>query len=353
MARATIQDVARHAGASAASVSNYLNRPERMSPGLRSRIEASVQELGYVPHLPAQQMRRGRSQMVGVCVHNAANPFFASIVQAVEQGLEPHNLSAVVASSHESTARQDELLRMFEQLRFDGVVVTPFDDDLTTLHGLHDRGTRVVIVDSTDTADVLSSVSLDHVAGGRLAAQHLVDTGRRDLVFVSGPERVTQIADRLAGVRHVATTSGAALRVVGTAGLDLDDGRRVGAELAALPADERPDGVLAGNDVLAIGMLQTLLEAGVRVPEDVALVGYDDIDFARMTAVPLTSVRQPTADIGAVAAQLVLAGATTVRTAAVGASATPTTTDEPATDEAPPRRTLLLPELVIRASSRR
>lgn len=336
MARATIQDVARRAGASAASVSNFLNRPERMSPDLRARIGAAIAELGYVPHLPARQMRRGRSQMVGLCVLDAANPFFASVVRAVEQRLEPHGLSAVVASSHEEPARQDALLRMFEQLRFDGVVVTPFDDDLTTLHELHGRGTPVVVVDNVDPADVLPSVSLDHVAGGRLAARHLVGTGRRRLVFVSGPPRISQVADRLAGVREVVAEASADLDVLVAAELDLDEGRRVGAELAALPPAARPDGVLAANDLLAIGILQALLEAAVRVPQDVALVGYDDIDFARMTAVPLTSVRQPTTEIGEAAAALVLASAS------------------PAEDgTAPPRRTVLVPELVVRASSGR
>ncbi|UZN02990.1 LacI family DNA-binding transcriptional regulator [Cellulomonas sp. S1-8] len=326
MGRATIQDVARHARASAASVSNFLNRPERMSRELHTRIERAVDELGYVPHLPAQQLRRGRSQLVGVCVVDAADPFLASVVRAVEQRLDPQGMTALVASSHGSADRQRSLLGLFEQLRLDGVVVTPCDADLSTLHDLQRRGTAVVLVDAADPTGVLPSVTLDHVAGGRLAAQHLVDGGRRRLVAVPGPERVTQVADRLAGARGVATAHGVELRVVEVARLDLDEGRRIGADLAAQPASRRPDGVLAGNDVLAVGILQELLAAGVRVPQDVAIVGHDDVDLARTAAVPLTTVRQPTAEIAALTAQLVVA-------------------------QGPVVGTTLVPELVVRASS--
>lgn len=129
----TIHDVARHAGVSAASVSNYLNWPDRVSNRMTHRVEASIAELGFVPSLPVRQLRRGRSGIVGRSVVNASDPYFAGIATAVEQVAADAGVAVVTRSSHESVEQQEQFLTLFEQLRFDGVVVTPSDDDLEPL----------------------------------------------------------------------------------------------------------------------------------------------------------------------------------------------------------------------------
>ncbi len=327
----TIHDVARHAGVSAASVSNYLNWPDRLSARMKRRVEASIAELGFVPSMPARQLRRGRSGIVGLSVVNASNPYFAGIATAVEQVAADAGLAVVTGSSHESASQQEQFLTLFEQLRFDGVVVAPSDDELEALRRRRERGTPVVLVDHDDPEGRLSSVSVDHREGGRLAARHLLDSGRRHLLFAAGPEGVRQIDSRIDGCHDVvAEVPGATLDVVRSPDLDLEVGQEVGRRVADLPAGRRPDAIFAGNDLHAIGIVNALTGAGIRVPDDVAVVGYDDIPFAAMASVPLTTVRQPIAEIGTAAARLLL--------------------DEIAEPGREPRDVVFPPELVIRAS---
>jgi len=178
---------------------------------------------------------------------------------------------------------------------------------LPRLERLRSHGIPSVLVDRLATGSGFSSVSVDDVAGGRMAAQHLLDTGRRRLLFVGGPRDLRQVRDRLAGARQaVAAVRGASLEVMDVASLTMLDGVSAGRRILELP--ERPDGVLAVNDLVALGVLQGVsILGGVRVPQDVAIVGYDDIDFAAAAAVPITSIRQPRNRIGAEALDLLLA----------------------------------------------
>ncbi|MFE6970191.1 LacI family DNA-binding transcriptional regulator [Isoptericola sp. NPDC057653] len=303
----TIHDVARHVGVSAATVSNYLNRPEKVAPATTARIRAAVEQLGFVPSLSARQLRWQRSGIVGVSVINASNPFFADVVTAVERVVARAGLTLVTGSTHESPDQQERLVALFEQLRFDGTVVAPSDAQMAALVARKERGHPVVVVDQQDPARRLSTVSLRHREGGRLAAQHLVDGGRRRLLVATGTARVQQTRRRLQGVRDVVgATPGATLRVDHADDLGLEEGAAVGRRIAAAAPGARPDAVLAGNDTHALGLVRALLDGGVRVPEDVAVVGYDDIPFATTGAVPLTTVRQPARAIGTAAAEILL-----------------------------------------------
>ncbi|GII98878.1 LacI family transcriptional regulator [Sediminihabitans luteus] len=302
----SISDVARASGVSVSTVSNYLNQPTKVSPSTASRIARAVDTLGYVPRLSARQLRWGRSGIVGISVVNASNPWFAQVVEAAEAVLVEAGLAVVVGSSRESASRQENLVGLFEQLRFDGVLVAPSDEDVAGLQGVDRRGTPVVLVDHGDPDGVLRGVEVDHLAGGRAAAEHLVGLGRRRFVLATGPTGVQQTARRERGFRAVVEgVEGATLRVDRSADLGLDEGAAVARHLLA--QGDPPDAIFATNDVHALGIQRALLDASVRVPEDVALVGYDDVPFARYAAVPLTSVRQPAAEIGGTAARALLA----------------------------------------------
>lgn len=304
----SIHDVARDAGVSAGTVSNFLNRPHKVSPATSSRIRAVVEELGYVPRLSARQLRWGRSGVVGMCVVNAANPYFADVVAAAEGALEEAGLSVVVSSAHESARKQTTLLGLFEQMRVDGVLVATPDAEAAELREVDGRGTPVVLVDDGGGQDGLDGVLVDHRAGGRAAAHHLLASGRRRLMVATGPRGVQQTARREEGFREVvAAAPDATLEVVRSPDLGLGLGEAVGRAIVATPARERPDAVFATNDMHALGIEHALLSGGVRVPGDVALVGYDDIPYAAYSAVPLTTVRQPRAAIGRAAARLLLA----------------------------------------------
>jgi LacI family transcriptional regulator len=194
-----------------------------------------------------------------------------------------------------------------EQQRVEGVLITPVDADDPGLERLAGRGTPVVVVD--DTWPGHCSVSVDDVLGGDLAITHLLENGHRRIAFVGGPTSLRQVADRLEGARQAMTRGGANpedLVVLETETLDVAHGRHAGSRLAGLPARRRPTAAFCANDLLALGLLQEATRLGIRVPEDLAIVGYDDIEFADAAAVPLSSVAQPRHLLGRTATELLL-----------------------------------------------
>ena len=191
-----------------------------------------------------------------------------------------------------------------------GVLITPVDPDSVRIDELTARGTPVVVVDRTQSRPATCSVAVDDVLGGRLAIEHLVDLGHRRVGFVGGPTQLGQVADRLAGAGQAWAEAGrdpGDLSVLATDALTLAQGRSAGERLAGISRRRRPTAVFCANDLLALGLLQHVIGSGAKVPDDLAIVGYDDIDFAGAAAVPLTSVRQPRHLLGAKAAELVLA----------------------------------------------
>ena len=165
-----------------------------------------------------------------------------------------------------------------------------------------------MLVDRLSDGDAFSSVSVDDDAGGYMAVRHLLDTGRRRIAYIGGPATIRQVGDRLAGARRaVAEQPGATLEVLSTAALTVLEGRAAGEAIRSRDAKDRPDAVFAANDLLAVGVLQAFaLLGGLAVPDDIAIIGYDDIDFAAAAVVPLSSIRQPSELIGSRAVELLL-----------------------------------------------
>lgn len=305
--QAQVRDVARLAGVSPGTVSNALNHPEKVSDATRERVLAAIAELGFVPNNVARQLRRGTNDSVGLIVLDVANPFFTSVAHGAERTLADARRPLVLAHSGHSVDREGAYLDLFTEQRLSGVLIAPTGNVLDRLRRLRDRGTAIVVVDRKTGAKEFSSVSVDDRLGGRLAAEHLVAVGRRRVAFIGGPEKLTQIRHRLGAVRAVYEEAGAGEVVhLDVPTLDVEAGRIGARALLDMPRRERPDAVVAANDLIALGVLQALTMAGVRVPDDVAIVGYDDIEFAAAAAIPLTSVRQPAVELGAVAARRLL-----------------------------------------------
>ncbi len=310
--RASIRDVASLAGVSVGTVSNVLNHPDRVSEATRERVEAAVAKLDFVRNESARQLRAGHSGMIGLVVLDAGNPFFTDVAFGAEQVITEAGYSLMLANSGEDTAREARHLGLFERIRAEGVLASPVDAASGALTRLRERGIPVVLVDRGTDLTSECSVSVDDAAGGRMATDHLLELGHRRLGVVGGPDSLRQVVERRAGAQEAvagfADGNGrwARLDVFPTTALTIAEGRRVGGELAALDADVRPTGVFALNDLLALGLLQAFIQAGLRVPEDVALVGYDDITFAAAATIPLSSVRQPREDLGRQAATLLL-----------------------------------------------
>lgn len=327
----SIRDVAARAGVSVGTVSNVLNGSPQVSPEATAKVRTAIAELGYVRNDAARQLRAGRSTTVGLVVLDVRNPFFTDVARGVEDEAAKHGLSVLLGNSSEDARRESGYLDLFEEQRVRGILISPFGDIEPRLRQLRERGTPVVLVDRESRDAAVSSVSVDDIAGGRLAVEHLLATGRRRVVFAGGPLEIRQVSDRLAGARSaIAGVPGATLEVIPTRALTVLDGRRLGETL--ITRAERPDAIFAANDLVAVGLLQALVMSGeVRVPDDIALIGFDDIDFAAAAVVPLSSIRQPRHEIGATALRILR--------------------EEAAEPDLPPRRIVFQPELVVRAST--
>jgi LacI family transcriptional regulator len=304
---ASIKDVAALAGVSMSTVSNVLNRPERVSGEAVDRVQRAIDQLGFRRNEAARQLRLGHSSLLGLAVINISNPFFTDVATGVEEAAREAGYSVLLGNSASRPEGEAGFLELFERQRVDGVLIVPAGDVLEQLDGLRRRGTPAVLIDRIDDRRTFSSVSTDDVAGGRLAGEHLASVGRRRLWFAGGDDRIKQMRDRLDGFREaVRDVPGATVHVERTAAVEAADGVELGRRIAALPHGDRPDAVFAANDMLALGVIQGLAASGMRVPDDVSVVGYDDIVFSAAAVIPLTSVRQPSRRMGSEAARLLL-----------------------------------------------
>lgn len=302
----SVRDVAAAASVSVGTVSNVLNRPSKVAPATAARVLKAIEDLGFVRNDAARQLRAGRSRSIGLVVLDIGNPFFAEVARGAEARAAEDGMTVLLGNSDERSERESAYLDLFREQRVNGVLVTPVADDLASLERLRNGGVPVILVDREAPDSGFGSVAVDDVEGGHLAASHLISTGRRRIAFVGGPRTTRQVSDRLEGARRaVAASPGTTLEVIEMAALTVLEGRAAGEQIVR--RSSRPDAVFAANDLLAIGVLQALsLMADVRVPEDIALIGYDDIDFAAATVVPLSSIRQPARLIGYSAVDLLL-----------------------------------------------
>ena len=304
----SVRDVAAAASVSVGTVSNVLNRPDRVSPETVARVLATIERLGFVRNDAARQLRAGRSRTVGLIVLDLRNPFFTEVARGAEERAAQHGLSVLVANSDEQATRESTHLDLFEQQRAFGVLITPVGDILPRVRTLAARGVPAVLVDRGSPTEDVASVAVDDVHGGRIAVQHLLEQNRRRIAFIGGPRTVRQVGDRLDGARSaIASVPGADLEVIDTPSLSVEAGRQAGRIILTRPPHARPDAIFAANDLIAVGLLQAMVMTGdVRIPHDIALIGYDDIDFAASAVIPLSSVHQPAPLIGSTAIDLLV-----------------------------------------------
>lgn len=304
----SMKDVAVLAGVSIGTVSNVLNRPDQVTDATRNRVQDAIAKLGWVRNESARQLRAGRSHSIGLVVMDVGNPFFTDLTRGVEEVAEKAGYTVLVGSSGLSPDREGRHLDQFGQQRVSGVVLAPIGDDLRT-DALQRFGIPVVVADRHANTNTHCTVSVDDFLGGQLAAGHLLDHGHRRIAVAGGTTDLRQVRDRREGASRalLLRSRDATLLTLSTPTLDIAGGRIAAETIAAMPEDERPTGVFATNDLVAIGLLQGMVTRDIRVPEDIAIIGYDDIEYAAAAAVPLSSIRQPRADLGRRAAELLLA----------------------------------------------
>ena len=304
----SVRDVAIKAGVSVGTVSNVLNTPEKVSEATALKVQVAIDSLGFVRNDAARQLRAGKSRSIGLVVLDVRNPFFTDIARGAEEAASHYNMSVLLANSDETQEREQQLLSLFEEQRVVGLLVSPVTSDITALKKTQARGTPIVLVDRQSKDKSFSSVSVDDVSGGSMAVQHLIETGRKAILFAGGPIGIEQISDRLRGAQAEASRYATVhFEAFITKNLTVLEGRALGEEILRRPKSERPDAIFAANDLLALGIMQALvLSPDVSIPEDIAIVGYDDISFASTAFVSLTSIRQPSLSIGAQAVELLI-----------------------------------------------
>lgn len=301
-----IREVAVHAGVSIGSVSNVLNKPHVVSQNTLKKVLASMDELGFVRNDLARQLKMGGGTTIGLIVLNVANPFFGDLAHACEVAAEARGHTIILGSSDQLEKREDRYIDLFEEQRVRGMLIAPLDGATERIQRLLRRGMPLVLFDIHADEGDFCSVAMDGQAGGHLAATHLIETGRRRVAFLGGP--LHQVDDRWLGAQQaIDAHHDVTLTYIDTADQKIADGREAGTRIAALPAEERPDAVFAANDLLALGVMQGLILASdIDVPRDIAIIGYDDIDYAASAIVPLTTIRQPKAQLANEAVRLVL-----------------------------------------------
>lgn len=335
MARSSpnIRQVAEYAGVSVGTVSNVLNRPEVVTPETRRRVQAAIRKLNFVRNDSARQLRAGHSRTLGLVVLDISNPFFTDVARGVEETANREGLAVIVCNSDEDADKEAAHLDLLAEMRVQGVLINPIEESGGRIKALRERGTPVVLFDRQAESPHECSVAVNDVLGGQQAVTHLIDRGHRTISYVGGPFTLRQVRERHEGA--VAAVEAASdpvqLDVMTIPALNVTTGRAAGDQIAATPAADRATAVFCANDLVALGVLQALTWAGLRVPRDVAVVGYDDIDFAAAAAVPLSSVRQPRQQLGRTGAEQLL--------------------DETSNPDHLHRQVVFEPELIVRDSS--
>ncbi len=291
---ATIEDVAARSGVSTATVSRVLSGSAPARPETRDRVLAAARELDYRPSGIARALKRQETRTLGLVVTDITNPFYPQLVRAVESAAHERGYGIVLANGGDDAARELEHLDLLIERRVDGIVIV--SSRMTRRHAERLQGTAVpvVLVNDTVAGSGLPTVTTAHRRGARLATEHLIGLGHRRIGHVGAPADQAASGQRRLGVRDAMRAAGLREPLVAIG----DGGVAGGAQAAEALIVAGITGIVAYNDLTAIGALRALRRAGIGVPEQVSVVGFDDIDLAAWTDPPLTTIRQPTDALG-------------------------------------------------------
>ncbi len=285
----TMQDLAREVGVSVNTVSRALNGKPDINPVTKQRVLDAAERMGYRPNKLARGLRANKTGTIGVIVTDIANPYFSMLVKEVVNSAWPLGYSVVLQGTDEDFSKEREAVRLALAEQVEGVLLAPTQKGVATVHELKRRHVPFVLMSRHFTDVQTDYVVMDDVQGGFLACQHLIDQGHKDIAMINGPMHISSARERYEGYRQGLAEHGMPLNddlVVGDA-LTMDDGYH--ATLRLLRRG-KPSAVFAFSDFVAFGVLRALRAQGIRVPEDVAVVGFDDIPFSSCLETPLTTV---------------------------------------------------------------
>lgn len=303
----TLAEIARVADVSVSTVSRALsNHNYPLKEKTREEILHLAEQMGYKPNLVARSLQNSRTRLVGIIVDRMQSPFSAATVQGIQDGLRNAGYSISIAYSNRDQALAIEAINSFYSRQVDGIVILnswlhTYNDPILSMQ---DR--PFVFVNRMFSNCLQKCVGPGDRTGAQLATQHLVDLGHRRIGYINGAGDWIEAQDRLAGYRDILVKNGLPIdeALIRHGNWGVDSGYQAAQELLAL--DEQPTAIFAANDIMALGAIYAIQEAGLRTPEDVALVGYDDRDFAAWIRPALTTVRMPSFEMGQAAARLLL-----------------------------------------------
>jgi LacI family transcriptional regulator len=301
----TMADVARLARVSTATVSHVLNGTRPVNATTIEAVRDAIRETGYTPNSVARSLARASSHTIGVAVSVITNHYFSDVVSAVEAACSRQNFMMFLSDTHDDPEQQFRVVRELHQRRVDGIILAATHDNGEILHYLKANQVATVLIDRL-VSDQFDQVGVENVQSTITLVNHLIGHGHRRIGFIAGKEGLATSDERLEGYAQALLLAGLAespdLIECGYSTLE-------GARLALhrlMAARRPPTAVITGNNLMTIGALRALREAGLRVPQDLSLVGFDNLDWAEFASPPLTLMAQPAAELGSVAVDLIM-----------------------------------------------
>ncbi|WP_199616161.1 LacI family DNA-binding transcriptional regulator [Paenibacillus alkalitolerans] len=329
--KATIYDVAKAAGVSIATVSNAINGKGKISKERREQILKIMEQLDYQPSLIASALVGKKTFTLGLLIPDISNPFFGEIARAIEDQAHQSGYSVIICSTDNKDERVERYISLLEQKSVDGIIIGTGIDNIEILKRLETRSIPFVMISRETAAIAADTVVTDDYIGGMLAAQHLAGLGHRRLAILSENLKVSSSRERIRGFKQGLSDLNVPFDDSGIVICEyrVEEGRRGADEL--LSRGDKPTAIFCCNDLLAIGAMQAAKKSGVKVPDDLSIVGFDDTILAGVTDPPLTSVAQPIERMGKQAFELLI--------------------DNLVNTDAVKQRIVLRPELVVRQST--
>jgi len=300
-------DVARDAGVSLSTVSRVVNGYEYINDATRERVQRAMVRLGFVAHVPARALARGRSQVLGLLTQEVANAFSYAVISGVDEGASALDYDLLLCTTHARREKEAEYVARLSHGMVDGLLIILPRGLPDYVEELRAASFPFVLIDYDADAPGVSSVNATNRIGTRLAIRHLLELGHRRIGFITGRPNVGATQERLMGFREAMTEAGLAIQDSDIAQGDFLERRGHDAALELLSgADDRPTAIFASSDASAFGVLRAARGLGLRVPEDLSVVGFDDVPEASWVTPGLTTVRQPLRQMGIAAVELLL-----------------------------------------------
>lgn len=292
---------------SVATVSHVINGTRKVAPETAARVRQAMEELDYQPNAVAQSLRTRTTHAIGVVVSDITNPFFATLVRGAEDAALEAGFSLIVCNSDEDPDKEDLYVRLLRRRRMDGLLIAPTRDGASpAIRELAQQKMPFVFIDRKAKGIAADAVLSDNVGGAYQATRHLIERGHRRIGIVLGIPGATTTEERFAGYRQALAEAGLSVveELVVWGGYRVEGGRKAGAELLSLA--DPPTAIFSTNNLMTVGVLQELSARGIGIPKQVAVVGFDDLDWTEMANPPLTVVAQRPYEIGYQAFEILL-----------------------------------------------